>query len=87
MRFVLCTLPRLTGTFSGSDPSHPLSRFSDRRGLRISFTGVTAGDSIVVEMRDHLFSPLLPGVFSIALLYDPPRHGTTCASTSPHLDR
>jgi len=54
----------------GPDPSQPLALFSDRRELLISFPGVVAGDAIVVEMREHLFRPLLPGVFSTASLFD-----------------
>ena len=52
------------------DPSDPLSRFIDRREKLIPFAGVAAGDSIVVDLRDRVFRPLLPGVFSIGLLFD-----------------
>ncbi len=52
------------------DPSQPMSLFTDRRDKLVPFTGVTAGDSIVVELRERVFRPLLPGVFSVALLYD-----------------
>jgi transglutaminase-like putative cysteine protease len=52
------------------NPAGPLSAFTDAREKLIPFAGVTAGASIVVEIRDHTFRPLLPGVFSLALLFD-----------------
>ena len=37
----------------------------------IRFRGVTAGDSVVVDIRDRMFRPRLLDVFSVALVFDP----------------
>ena len=52
------------------DPSQNLASFTDRREKVIPFPGLVAGDSIVVEIRDQVIHPLLPGVFSLALVFD-----------------
>ena len=36
----------------------------------IRFPGVTNGDSVVVDLRERDTHPLLPGVFSVAVMYD-----------------
>ena len=36
----------------------------------IRFPGVTAGDSMVLDLREHVFKPRLPGIFSLALMFD-----------------
>lgn len=51
------------------DASQPLSQFTDRRRKLIPFNGLVAGDTVVVEIHEHMARPLLPGVFSLALLF------------------
>lgn len=53
------------------DRSQPLALFTDQREKRIQFPGVVAGDSTVVDIRDRIVHPVLPGVFSVALTFDP----------------
>lgn len=53
------------------DRSQPLTLVTDRREKRVQFTGVVAGDSNVVDIRDRVVHPVLPGVFSVALTFDP----------------
>jgi transglutaminase-like putative cysteine protease len=55
---------------SAPDSSQNLASFTDRREKVIPFPGLVAGDSIGVVIRDQVFHPLWPGVFSLALLFD-----------------
>ena len=55
---------------SAPNPASPLARFTDEHEKLVPFPGVMAGDSTVVEIRERVFRPLLPGVFSLALVYD-----------------
>jgi len=36
----------------------------------IRLPGVTAGDSVVLDLRERVFKPRLPGIFSLALMFD-----------------
>jgi len=50
-------------------PGSPASAAGLRQKL-IRFQGVTAGDSVVINLRERAYRPLLPGLFSFALMYD-----------------
>ena len=50
---------------AGSTPS-----IAGQREKLITFPGVTAGDTIVLNARDRLTRPRLPNVFSLGLLFD-----------------
>jgi transglutaminase-like putative cysteine protease len=52
-----------------SDASPSVALFTDQREKVIPFIGVTAGDSVVVDIRDQVFRPQLPGVFSFSVLF------------------
>jgi transglutaminase-like putative cysteine protease len=53
-----------------SDRSQPRTLFTDRREHLVRFSGVVAGDSIVVDILDRIVRPVLPGVFSLAMAFD-----------------
>lgn len=52
------------------DPSARTATLTDDHAKLIPFLELTAGDSIVVDLREHVSRPRLPGIFSVALLYD-----------------
>ncbi|HUB45261.1 MAG TPA: DUF3857 domain-containing protein [Acetobacteraceae bacterium] len=65
-------LPADPASFSDQPASNsPAAPFPPtRRQKLIRFPGVTAGDSVVLDLREHVFQSLLPGVFSLALMFD-----------------
>ncbi len=65
------TLKVDTATIRDTGPDPSLLLFTDRRQKLIPFPDVAVGDSVVLEIREHVTRPLLPGLFSIALLFDP----------------
>ena len=60
-------------TFNDLPPSGPdaASIPPTLREKLLRFPGVTAGDSVVLDLRERVFKSRLPGVFSLALTFDP----------------